>query len=544
MPDHLLELGRQSYGRRAWRDAFAQLTAADARTPLAVDDLERLARAAQLIGQDGDGEAFWERAHHEALRVGDRARAARCAFWLGMALMTRDEFAQSSGWFARGQRLLTEGDLDVPEQGYLLVPVALQALYGGDASIAHPMFRQVGEIGARFGDPDLITMGRLGCGQTLIQLGRVPEGVALLDDAMVAVLAEEVSPITAGIVYCGVIGACQQIFDLRRAGEWSEALSRWCEAQPDLVPFRGQCLVHRAEIMRLRGAWSAAFDEVQRASAVVNDSRGRGVIAAAAYERAELHRLRGELAEAEDAYRLAGEFGHEPQPGLALLRLAQGRLDAAAAAIRRVVAETDDRLVRSSVLAAYVDIMLEVDDLEAAGSGARELSEVASELDGPFLDATAAYAAGAVALAHGDARAAIGELRRALAGWRELDAPYEAARARAAIGVTCRLLGDGDGAAMALDSARRTFEELGAVVELSRLDELVGPSPRPDAGGLTGREVEVLQLVATGKTNRQVADALIISEKTVARHLSNIFVKLGVSSRAAATAYAYQHGLA
>jgi DNA-binding CsgD family transcriptional regulator len=387
-------------------------------------------------------------------------------------------------------------------------------------------------------------MARLGRGQALIRLERPKEGIALLDDAMVGVLADEVSPTIAGIVYCAVIDACHSLFDLRRAGEWSEALTSWCASQPDLVPFRGQCRVHRAEMMRLRGDWSDALDEVERAAAVTPRVRGQAVLAAAEYQKAELHRLRGETADAESAYRRASELGRDPQPGLALLRLAQKQAGDAAATIRRVVDGTHEHIPRAALLAAYVEILLAVDDVDAASAGAAELAGVAAELDAPFLHATAAHCNGAILLARGDPRGALVELRRAATAWRDVDAPYETARTRVLIGLACGLVGDRDTAALEMDAARRTFDRLGAAPDLQRLDELAGAGERPATGGLTGREVEVLQLVATGRTNREIADALVISEKTVARHVANIFVKLGVSTRAAATAYAYRRGLA
>ena len=341
-PDDPLQRGRAAYDRRAWAEAFADLSAADATASLELEDLEHLARSAQLLARDVDSDALWERAHQEAVRRGDTARAVRCTFWLGMSLLSRGETARGNGWFARGQRLIREADDDAPEDAYLLVPTAVQALFVGDVATAHRTFQRICELGTRFDDPDLVTLGRLGCGQALIRLGRLVDGVAMLDEAMVTVLADEVSPVVAGVVYCNVIDACHGLFDLRRAREWSDALTSWCAAQPDLVPFRGQCLVHRAEMMRFGGAWSEALDEVERAEAIVTDQRGQGVLAGAAYQKAELHRLRGELGAAEAAYRQASEWGREPHPGLALLRLAQGRLDDAAAAIRRVAAETKD----------------------------------------------------------------------------------------------------------------------------------------------------------------------------------------------------------
>jgi DNA-binding CsgD family transcriptional regulator len=246
--------------------------------------------------------------------------------------------------------------------------------------------------------------------------------------------------------------------------------------------------------------------------------------------------LRGELAEAEAAYRRASDWGRAPLPGLALLRLAQGRTAAAEATVRRVLDESRDGLIRSTMLGPAVDVLLAAGDVPAAREAADELAAIAAGVDLPAAGAAASGAAGAVLLAEGDPKAALGPLRAAWLGWRELDAPYEAARVRVLLGRACRQLGDEDGAALELDAARATFEQLGARPDLARLDARPG-------GGLTAREVEVLALVARGKTNRAIAEDLVISEKTVARHLSNIFTKLGLSSRAAATAYAYEHDL-
>ena len=531
---------RDAFERNAWREARELFAAAD---DLAPEDLERLAFAAYLTGQVDSAAEALERAHHSFVESGAAAGGVRCAFWLGMILMQRGDHARSGGWFARAQHILDEQSLDCVELGYLLVPAGLQALASGDYEASYRTFADITAHANRFGDADLRALGMLGRGQSLIARGDAIKGLAMLDETMVAVTTGEVSPIIAGIIYCATIIACREAFDVRRAQEWTSELSRWCATHQDLKPYRGQCLVHRSEIMQLHGDWADAMDEVQRAREHLAKPAGDPVLGMALYQQAELLRLHGELDEAEVCYREAGDWGHPLQPGLALLRLAQGRLEDASAAIHRALTETEGPVERSKILAAYVEIRLAAGDVASAQSATAELESIAAAFDSPYLRAVVGHVLGSVLLAEGDAAAACGALRRAWGAWYELDAPYEAARVRLRMAAACRQLGDHDTADMELDAARRVFEQLGAAPDLDRLRQLARPEQAPPAGGLTAREVEVLRLLATGATNREIADVLVISEHTARRHLQNIFAKIDVSSRAAATAYAYEHGL-
>lgn len=538
-----LDRGREWLRKQAWGAAFSELSAADQESPLEPGDLLQLAMAAHLSGRESEGLDALERAHHVFLRQGDKQDAARCAFWLGFIALNNGELAQASGWLARSRRLLDDSN-DCVEHGYLLLPDGRRSFQEGDAASAYEAFRRAASIGDRFGDKDLVTMALQGQGRALIRQGDMPRGLSLLDEAMIAVTAGEVSPMIVGSVYCSAIESCQETFDLRRAQDWTTALNEWCESQPDLVPYRGHCLLQRAEILQLRGEWPAAMKEAHRACKRLSEPTPKQAAGAAYYRVAELNRLLGQFPEAEEAYRRSRQWIHTPQPGLALLRLAQGQVASANAAIRRVADEVRDTVGRWRILEACVEIMIAANDFPAARDAANELCEIAGRHGAPFLDASSSCATGAVLLASGDIRNALAALRQSWTVWSELDAPYEAARARTLIALARREQGDEDTAALELVAARDVFERLGAAPDLSRVDAILHKKFWSDDGPLTRREVEVLRLVATGKGNREIAATLFISEKTVARHLSNIFVKLDLSSRAAATAYAYQHKLA
>ena len=531
---------RELFARKAWRDSYRLLDAADRETDLEPEDLERLATAAYLLGRDEESEVFRERAHHAHLRRGDREGAARAAFWLAFGLLHRGAQAPASGWFGRAERLLDEAQLDSVLRGYLLIPSAVQRVVQGDPAAGHTLFSQAADIARRFADHDLASLACHGRGRALIRLGHIGEGVAVLDEAMVAVMAGEVSPMLAGDVYCSVLEGCHEIFDLRRAYEWTTSLARWCAAQPDLVRYRGECLLYRAEVLQLRGQWTDAARDAHDACELLMSRPAAG---AAFYRLGEIHRLRGEFAKAEAAYARANERGRKPQPGLALLRLAEGHVDAAAASIRAVLVDTRARLSRARTLAAAIEILLAAGDLEHARAAAAELAEIASALNAPLLDAASAHATGAVLLAEGDIAGAATALRRAGETWRDLEMPYDEAHTCVLMAAVGDRRGDQDGRRLELDAARRIFKQLDAGPCLARIAEAPEVTPRQTVGSLSAREAQVLRLLAAGKTNREIGAELFISEKTVARHVSNIFDKLGVSSRAAATAWAYQRNL-
>ena len=540
--DGELARGREAAARLAWADAYTALSLADRSSSLAAEDLEVLATAAYLLGHVEDCLRALQRAQQLHAEGGDSRRAARCAFWLAFHLGNQGELAQASGWLARANRLL-EREQECAEHGYLLTLVVVQHVAAGDYAGARRTAARVAAIGRRAGDADLVALALVLHGRAMVREGSVGEGLVLLDEAMVGVVAGELSPLVAGTVYCSVIEACQEILEWRRAQEWTAALAAWCGKQPDMLTFTGQCLIHRAQILQLHGAWPQAVEEAKRAGERLLQGADGDANGSAFYQQAELYRVLGDFTAAEDAYRQASRRGLEPQPGLALLRLAQGRTDAAEAAIRRVLAETSKKFQRAKLLPAHVEIMLAVGDLQAAREAADELTGITESYATPALRAVAGHAHGAVLLAEGDARAAVVVLRGAWQAWRELEAPYEVARVRVLVGLGCRAMGDEEAAAMELDAARSVFVQLGAAPDLARLEVLARREVVSRAGGLTARELQVLRLLAAGRTNHAIASDLFLAEKTVDRHVSNIYAKLCVSSRAAATAYAYEHRL-
>jgi ATP/maltotriose-dependent transcriptional regulator MalT len=532
-----VELGREAYARRAWAEARALFATCD--ESLEGDDLERLAIASFLLGREDESGRALERAYVARSRSAQHDRAGHAAFWLGLMLFLRGETARAGGWIARAERSAEAAGGDCAVHGFVLVPTFIAHL-ASDPSRAAELADEMIAIAQRCNDADLLTLGVMCRGEAAVAGGDIERGLRLLDEAMLAVTTDELFPVCTGIVYCAVIGVCMDVLDIARAAQWTAVFDRWCNSQPDLVHFRGQCLIHRSQVSQLHGAWPQALEEAAQARAVLAEPIHPS-LGLACYQEGELHRLRGEYDEAARAYGGAAECGHDPAPGAALLALATGDLAGARGSIGRMLAETSGP-TRPPLLAAAVEIALAVPDLAAARVAADELTELARVTGVRAHDANAAYAEGTVLLAEGDAAGALVRLRAASNAWHELGVPYELARTSVQLARACRQIGDKTSADREHASAIEIFERLGAQPELQRLTRQP-QSATALAHGVTGREREVLRLVASGKTNREIANELSISEHTVARHVQNLFAKLGVSSRSAATAYAYEHGV-
>jgi DNA-binding CsgD family transcriptional regulator len=535
----VIEDARAACDGYRWGDAFRLLSGVEV-DDLDIDDLDRLATSAYLTGHDEEGFAYWVRAHQICVSEGAVHRAAYFGMRLGQGLGFKGDLGRCRGWVDRTARLLEEAGIDCVEQGYLEYGLAMMQLFeAGDVAGARAHFVQAGKIGARFAHRELVTLARIGDGRMLIYLGENTEGMALLDEAMVSIEARELSPLATGDAYCTVIDACAELFDVGRCRSWTESFTRWCGTQQDLVLYRGHCFLHRAEMLELLGAWPAALIEARHACDRLAAPVNPAALGGACVIEGDLLRLVGDFDDAEAAYRRANEFGRDPQPGLALLRLAEGRLDVADPMIRRALGETEHPMSRARILGPYVDIVLAAGDAAAGGAAADELRVLAAELGTPYLRAHAARATGAVLMAESNYRAALVELRKATNEFHSLGARYDAARTRLLIADACEALSDHDAAEMEASSARAVLESLGATSMLSTIARTGGSPPN----GLTPRELEVLVLLAQGKSNRMIANDLFISEKTVASHVSHIFSKLAVTSRSAATAYAYDHDL-
>ena len=532
--------GREAFRRHEWQAARDRLSTPDL-AALEPDDLHALATASYLVSDIETCVQAWQRAFQVHVEAEEHLAAARDALWLTFVLNRSGNEAAGKGWQARAARLLDDELDDVVERGFLQMHQMFDQIFSGQMEEGNALAVAVAESGRRHREPDQIAIGIMCQGRMMMYAGRVPEGLALLDEAMALVAAGEVSPIAAGMTYCTMIDACQEIDDYRRMTDWTRMLTQWCEKQPDLIPYTGQCSVHRAQIMRVNGAWPDALEELELAQTRYEAQGVREALGEVLYERGEVLRMQGDVDAATAAYDTADAHGHDPQPGLTLLWLSQGRVDAAVAVVRRMLDEVPDPVHRSRMLAAAAEVLIAGGDLEGASGAADELDEIATSFGSVALSASAAYAKGSVALARSDPPAALPHLRQAWRTWLDLGVRYQAAWARTRIGQAFRAMGDEDSARAELAVAGRTFDDLGAIPARKEVERILGGG-RPD--GLTAREIEVLRLVAAGRTNPQIAAELFLSEKTVARHLSNIFGKTNVTSRTAAAAYAFQHQLA
>lgn len=535
-----VERASAAFDRGAWRECYELLTGADA-AHLGAADLARHASAAHLVGLGRESARLWDRAHRASLEAGDMRGAVRAAFWISLGLLVRRNIAQAVGWTARANRLLDDGgEGDCVERGYLRFTEALRFGIEGDAATAERLFANAVDIATRFADRNLAILARHAQARSFIFAGDIKRGAAVLDEVLVAIEAGDVSPLFVGDIYCSAISGCREMYDYGRAREWTKALERWCESQTDAINYGGQCLVHRAEIIRMQGEWDMAVSELERARGLFEQLPTCPESGSAWYQLGEVHRLRGAYDMAEEAFRNSSRAGHDPMPGLALLRAAQGKIAPARASLRRALEESFLWPVRARLLPATIELALAANDFDTARAAAAELATLAERVRSPWLSANAEYAIGSTALAGDNPRAALTSLRSALATWSTLHALYDTACTRVLLGMACRALGDDESAALELDAARELFERLGARPDVARVTALRHASA---SGPLTQREVEVLRLIASGKTNRGIATALRISEKTVARHVSNIFMKLGVANRAAATTYAHENRL-
>ncbi|SFS15891.1 regulatory protein, luxR family [Microbacterium sp. cf046] len=536
-----IERGRSAAAARRWSEAcdrFAEARSADP-AGLSAPDLELFATASFLRGRPTTAFEALTSAHESYLASDETVGAARTAGWLALELLEVGEVSSSANWIARGLRLVERlGDSGSVSGFVALVPAAFTAMFVGDIPEAIRRFDAIGAIAERTGDLELAAHAAFGRGKALTTIGRTAEGFAGLDAAMDAVRRGEVSPITTCMFFRIVLDVWHEGFDLDRAEKWTAYFAEWCGAQPQLVAYSGQAHAYRAQLLLLHGSWA----EASAAAHLAEERLRAGDFTAgfvANHQLAELHRLRGEFRAADDRYRRAAETGWDPQPGLALLRLAEGDAETAQTMIRQRVAAADDA-VRRRLLPAVVEIETAARDVVAARRAADELSAFQRSAPTTLLAAVVAACEARVLLDEGQAERALGSVDAARASWSALEAPYEMASCGVLRGRILSALGDTEAAAAEFDAARAVFVDLGARSALAELNILTGERP---AGTLTAREVEVLRLVSTGLTNRGIAERLSLSEKTVARHLSNIFGKLGLSTRSAATAYAYEHGL-
>lgn len=544
--DHPLHRAAVAAAEQRWSEAHRLLSAAEA-DDLSPTELALFADAAWWCCQVEEEIALRQRAFNGFVAAADPLQAAYAAWLLSVRHGLRGQPVASSGWLQRAHRQLA-GQAECAMHGYLACSEAEQALGEGRATDAAAHSARAVRLGHEHADSALVALGLSWQALGLLSGGDLEGGARSLDEAMASVAAGELDSHFTGWAYCFAIGMCMGVADLRRAGTWAQQAWEWASSLPEPTPYRGLCRVRQVEIMSLRGDLQAAEAEAHRACEEMLAFEPN-LAGEAFYVAGEILRRRGDLGGSEAAFERAQELGQDPHPGLALVRLAEGNVEAAAAGLR-TANQARPPLQLTALLAARVEVALAGHDLRDARAACDELDRVAEEVPTDALVAAAATARGRVRLAEEDAEAALLELRPAVTSWRALDLACEVAETRALVGLAMRELGDGEGAHLELQSAQRALEQVGASAGARRVADLLAASAAANARppgtpleSLTARECEVLQLVASGATNRQIAAELVLSEHTVARHLSNIFTKLDVRSRTAATALAFEHGL-
>jgi DNA-binding CsgD family transcriptional regulator len=537
-----IQAARAAYSEGAWADATELFLTADAESELQVDDLESLVWAAGISAQDRIMLDALERLYSHYSAKQNHVECARTAFWCGLRNMLIGEVGLGSGWLQRAARHAEQTAPDCVQRGYLLLPQIFVHRGKGDYETAIDLADKAIAIGENGEDPDLIAMAGSLKGGILFRLGRINDGYVPIDEAMLLANSQRLSPVVCGVVYCEIVASCCRVLEMVRAREWTAILTDWCRRNPQAKAFNGVCQVHRAEVLQLEGNWSEAFAEAERAGDGLSGTTEHTAMANAAYRRGEILRLRGEFDKSDAEYRLAGEIGVDPQPGLALLRLAQGRRDEATAGLRRALGTAGDLPRKTALLPAGIEIFIACSDLDAAERLCGEMSDIAERFGTEILARVADQGHGSLALARGQFSDAVTALTRAQRYWSAFGAPYLVARLRVDIARGCLELGDLESAERELDAAENIFQDLGAAPDLARIRAIRNVPKAMGLGNLTARERQVLSLVADGGTNREIAEELGLSPKTVNRHIENIFGKLGVSSRAAAVAKGLKTG--
>jgi ATP/maltotriose-dependent transcriptional regulator MalT len=536
-----LQRARDAYARGRWDLAHDGFRDAAAAGPLDLDDLAAQADAAWWLGRTDESLALSEEVYRRCLQGEQTSTAGRLAVEIGFLWLLRGEETIGSGWISRAHRLL-DGAPECAEHGYLRYLDVLAALDAAEFALAIERAREMEALARRHDDATLAAIAIVLEGVATVRSGRVARGLAICDEAMLPVRAGAVTPNWAGNLYCQVMGLCFELADFERARAWTDATERWCDQFSNAAMFTGICRVHRAQLLHLEGAWEQAELRVRQACRDLDDMNV-GVVAAGHYEIGELRRLRGDHDAAGRAYARARELGRDPQPGSALLRLAQGDTTAARTALETALAGADQPLARAPSLTALLDVAEVTEDAELAATTAAALREIAADFPTPGLLAQADQAEGVAHLLHDRPERALRSLLEACRRWRGLEARYEVARTQLRVGRALDASGDAEGADRERQQAAATLSALGAPDGPDARPGPPGP-PGPAPGGLTAREVEVLRAVAGGATNAAVAEQLTISERTVERHLSNVYLKLQVSSRTEAVRFAFTHGLA